>query len=99
MGTLVLQIQYESGDEVDDDNVESYVAQLLNKFMQNIMRIMHRGRYRCPFDTSEPRDGDLQSLRQHANELSISGSTLLIKANHRALKQYLDGQFEAGPAN
>lgn len=77
---------------MDSDNEDSYIAKILEKLQDGTLKIiLHGNRYKCPWD-NKPKDRVEASLLQHATSLSTIGNTARIRANHKALMMYLQGQ-------
>jgi hypothetical protein len=81
-------VQYDSQDSsesVDSRNIGSFKTKLLQKLDAGAFPFKKRGKYFCPWHKVKPRDGKLNSLRQHCEELSQTGTSKQIRAEHHGL--------------
>jgi hypothetical protein len=74
---------------VDSRNIASFWTKLLKKLDAGDLPFKKRGRYFCPWHKVKPRDGKLDSLRQHCEELAHSGTSKQIRAEHQGLLMVL----------
>jgi hypothetical protein len=91
-------VQYdsqESAESVDNRNIESFKRNVLKKLEDGSLRFKKRGRFYCPWHMAKPKDGMLGSLKQHAKELSVTGTSEKIRAQHALLLQVLAGEGDA----
>jgi hypothetical protein len=91
-------VQYDSQDSaesVDNRNLESFESNVLKKLEDGTLCFKKRGRFYCPWHMAKPKDGVLGSLRQHAKELSRTGTSKKIRAQHALLLQVLAGEGDA----
>ncbi|KAM0911405.1 hypothetical protein ACQ4PT_013485 [Festuca glaucescens] len=84
--------EYNTNDEVDEGNFESYVQRQIKRFQSRKVKILHRGKYVCPFCPCKVKDGELASLEMHAMDTRHSAREWQGKADHEAL-----GRFVLGP--
>ncbi|KAM0875404.1 hypothetical protein ACQ4PT_036801 [Festuca glaucescens] len=88
----VVPCEYETDDDVDEDNFESYVQRQLKRFHARELNIMKRGKYVCPFCPCKVRDGELASLEMHAMDTRHSARERQGKADHEALGRFVMGR-------
>ncbi|KAM0843721.1 hypothetical protein ACQ4PT_057525 [Festuca glaucescens] len=88
----VMPCEYETDDDVGEDNFESYMQKQLKRFQARELNIMKRGKYVCPFCPCKVKDGELASLEMHAMDTHHSARERQGKADHEAL-----GRFVLGP--
>ncbi|XBI59709.1 hypothetical protein VPH35_040729 [Triticum aestivum] len=85
--------EYESGDDVDEGNVESFEEKVVLKIRTQGPGMYHNWRtekYRCPFCSKpKPRSGLLEHLMEHCRATSISSDEYKIRAEHSALLKVL----------
>ena len=86
-------MQYESGDDVVEGNVESFEEKEVLKIRAQGPGMYHNWRtekYRCPFCSKpKPRSGLLEHLMEHCRATSISSDEYKIRAQHSALLKVL----------
>jgi hypothetical protein len=85
-------VQYDSQDScesVDSRNIASFWTKLLKKLDAGDLPFKKRGRYFCPWHKVKPRNGMLDSLRKHCEELAHTGSSKQIRAEHQGLLMVL----------
>jgi hypothetical protein len=85
-------VQYDSQDSsesVDSRNIGSFWTKLLKKLDVGDLPFKKMGRYFCPWHKVKPRDGKLDSLRQHCKELAHTGTSKQIRAEHQGLPMVL----------
>ncbi|KAK1653782.1 hypothetical protein QYE76_071587 [Lolium multiflorum] len=58
--------EYNTDDDVDEDNFESYVQRQVKGFESRILKTLRRGRHACPFCPYKVKDGLMASLEMHA---------------------------------
>jgi hypothetical protein len=63
----------------------SFKRKLLEKLHNGDLPFKKRGKYFCPWHRSKPKGGKLDHLRQHAEELAITGTSRQIRAEHYGL--------------
>jgi hypothetical protein len=81
-------VQYDSQDSsesVDSRNIGSFKTKLMQKLDAGAFPFKKRGKYFCPWHKVKPRDGKLNSLRQHCEELAHTGTSKQIRAEHHGL--------------
>ncbi|KAK1663104.1 hypothetical protein QYE76_051263 [Lolium multiflorum] len=88
---LVRWLKYNTDDEVDEDNFESYVQRQLKRFESRKLKTLHRGRHVCPFCPCKVKDGLLASLEMHAMGTRHSVREWQGKADHKALPRFVLG--------
>jgi hypothetical protein len=74
---------------VDSRNIGSFKRKLLEKLEVGNLPFKKRGKYFCPWHKVKPRDGKLNSLRQHCEELAHTGTSKQIRAEHQGLLMVL----------
>jgi hypothetical protein len=84
-------LQYNTDDDVDEDNFESYVQRQVKGFESRILKTVRRGRHACPFCPCKVKDGALASLEMHAMDTRDSAREWQGKADHEALARFLLG--------
>ncbi|KAK1668476.1 hypothetical protein QYE76_056635 [Lolium multiflorum] len=77
--------EYNTDDDVDEDNFESYVQRQVKGFESRILKTVRRGRHACPFCPCKVKDGLLNSLEMHAMDTRHSAREWQGMANHEAL--------------
>nr|XP_051189929.1 uncharacterized protein LOC127303213 [Lolium perenne] len=77
--------EYNTDDDVDEDNFKSYVQRQVKGFESRILKTVRRGRHACPFSPCKVKDGALASLEMHAMDTSDSAREWQGKADHEAL--------------
>jgi hypothetical protein len=84
-------VQYDSGDEVDHTNVESFIEKEVQKIRDKGLSCYYKGgKFKCPYCTKpKPRDGLYEHLLDHARASSVSGDDPKIRAQHAALVKAL----------
>ena len=86
-------MQYESGDDVVEGNVESFEEKVVLKIRAQGPGMYHNWRtekYRCPFCSKpKPRSGLLEHLMEHCRATSISSHDYRIIGQHSALLKVL----------
>ena len=86
-------MQYQSGDDVVEGNVESFEEkEVLKISAQGSARYYNRrsDKYRCPYcSRPKPRSGLLEHLMEHCRATSISSDEYKIRAQHSALHKVL----------
>ena len=86
-------MQYESGDDVVEGNVESFEEKEVLKIRaQGSARYYNwrSDKYRCPYcSRPKPRSGLLEHLMEHCRATSISSDEYKIRAQHSALHKVL----------
>ncbi|KAE8766711.1 hypothetical protein D1007_62035 [Hordeum vulgare] len=85
--------EYNSGDDVEDGNKESFVEKEAQKIREKgTAAYFRRGMFRCPYCTTKPkpRDGVYEHLMSHACGLSRSADqNIKTRAEHVALLKAL----------
>ncbi|KAE8777738.1 hypothetical protein D1007_49451 [Hordeum vulgare] len=85
--------EYNSGDDVEDDNKESFIEKEAQKIREKgKATYFRRGMFRCPYRTTKPkpRDGVYEHLMSHARGLSRSADQdIKTRAEHAALLKAL----------
>uniref|UniRef100_A0A8I6YNN7 Zinc finger-XS domain-containing protein n=1 Tax=Hordeum vulgare subsp. vulgare TaxID=112509 RepID=A0A8I6YNN7_HORVV len=85
--------EYNSGDDVEDGNKESFIEKEAQKIRENgKAAYFRRGMFRCPYCTTKPkpRDGVYEHLMSHARGLSRSADQdIKTRAEHAALLKAL----------
>ncbi|KAE8789690.1 hypothetical protein D1007_36120 [Hordeum vulgare] len=85
--------EYNSGDDVEDDNKESFIEKEAQKIRdKGKAAYFRRGMFRCPYCTTKPkpRDGVYEHLMSHAHGLSRSADQdIKARAEHAALLKAL----------
>ena len=86
-------MQYESGDDVVEGNVESFKEKEVLKIRAQGPGMYYNWRnekYRCPYCSgAKPRSGLLEHLMEHCRATSISSHEYKIRAQHSALLKVL----------
>ena len=86
-------MQYESGDDVVEGNVESFEEKVVQKIRAQGSGMYYNWRtdkYRCPYcSRPKPRSGLLEHLMEHCRATSISSDEYKIRAQHSALHKVL----------
>ncbi|XP_047057168.1 uncharacterized protein LOC124663518 [Lolium rigidum] len=83
--------EYNTDDDVDEDNFESYVQRQVKGFESRILKTVRRGKHACPFCPCKVKDGALASLEMHAMDTRNSAPEWQGKADHEALARFLLG--------
>ncbi|KAE8790644.1 hypothetical protein D1007_35067 [Hordeum vulgare] len=85
--------EYNSGDDVEDGNKESFIEKEAQKIREKgKAAYFRRGMFRCPYCTTKPkpRDGIYEHLMSHARGLSRSADQdIKTRAEHAALLKAL----------
>uniref|UniRef100_A0A8I6Y6G4 Zinc finger-XS domain-containing protein n=1 Tax=Hordeum vulgare subsp. vulgare TaxID=112509 RepID=A0A8I6Y6G4_HORVV len=85
--------EYNSGDDVEDGNKESFIEKEAQKIREKgKVANFRRGMFRCPYCTTKPkpRDGVYEHLMSHERGLSRSANQdIKIRAEHAALLKAL----------
>ncbi|XBH62160.1 hypothetical protein VPH35_116445 [Triticum aestivum] len=85
--------EYESGDDVDEGNVESFEEKEVQKIRAQGSAMYYNWRkdkYRCPYcSKAKPRSGLQEHLMEHCQATSISSHDYKISAQHSALHKVL----------
>ncbi|XBI59584.1 hypothetical protein VPH35_040618 [Triticum aestivum] len=85
--------EYESGDDVDEGNVESFEEKEVQKIRAQGSAMYYNWRkdkYRCPYCSKpKPRSGLQEHLMQHCRATSTSSHDYKISAQHSALHKVL----------
>ncbi|KAE8797415.1 putative LRR receptor-like serine/threonine-protein kinase [Hordeum vulgare] len=84
--------EYNSGDDVEVDNKESFIEKEAQKIRENgKVAYFRRGMFRCPYCTTKPkpRDGIYEHLMSHARGLSRSADDIKTRAEHASLLKAL----------
>ncbi|KAE8771333.1 putative LRR receptor-like serine/threonine-protein kinase [Hordeum vulgare] len=84
--------EYNSGDDVEDGNKESFIEKEAQKIREKgNAAYFRRGMFRCPYCTTKPkpRDGIYEHLMSHARGLSRSAEDIKTRAGHAALLKAL----------
>ncbi|KAE8817376.1 putative LRR receptor-like serine/threonine-protein kinase [Hordeum vulgare] len=84
--------EYNSGDDVEDGNKESFIEKEDQKIREKgKAAYFRRGMFRCPYCTTKPkpRDGIYEHLMSHARGLSRSADDMKTRAEHAALLKAL----------
>ncbi|KAE8812137.1 putative LRR receptor-like serine/threonine-protein kinase [Hordeum vulgare] len=85
--------EYNSGDDVEDGNKESFIEKEAQKIREKgKAAYFRRGMFRCPYCTTKPkpRDGVYEHLMSHARSLSQSADQdIKTRAEHAALLKAL----------
>ncbi|XBI06264.1 hypothetical protein VPH35_134302 [Triticum aestivum] len=85
--------EYESGDDVDEGNVESFEEKEVQKIRAQGSAMYYNWRkdkYRCPYCSKpKPRSGLQEHLMEHCRATSISSHDYKISAQHSALHKVL----------
>ncbi|KAE8815059.1 lrr receptor-like serine threonine-protein kinase [Hordeum vulgare] len=88
-----LCVEYNSGDDVEDDNKDSFIEKEARKIREKgKAAYFRRGMFRCPYCTTKPkpRDGIYEHLMSHARGLSWSADQdIKTRAEHAALLKAL----------
>ncbi|KAM0912332.1 hypothetical protein ACQ4PT_012847 [Festuca glaucescens] len=87
----VVPCEYDTDDDVDLDNFESYVQRQLKRFQSCELKITKREKYVCPFCPCKVMDGELPSLEMHAMDTLHSAPEMQGKADHKALGRFVLG--------
>ena len=86
-------MQYESGDDVVEGNVESFEEKVVQKIRAQGSAMYYNWRtdkYRCPYcSRHRPRSGLLEHLMEHCRATSINSDEYKIRAQHSALHKVL----------
>ncbi|KAE8813433.1 hypothetical protein D1007_09437 [Hordeum vulgare] len=89
-----LCVHYNSGDDVEDGNKESFIEKEAQKIREKgKAAYFKRGMFRCPYCTTKPkpRDGVYEHLMSHARGLSRSADQdIKTRAEHAAILKALD---------
>ena len=87
-------MQYESGDDVDEGNVESFEEKEVQKIRAQGSAMYYNWRkdkYRCRYCSKpKPRSGLQEHLMEHCRATSISSHDYKIGAQHSALHKVLN---------
>uniref|UniRef100_A0A8I6WH40 Zinc finger-XS domain-containing protein n=1 Tax=Hordeum vulgare subsp. vulgare TaxID=112509 RepID=A0A8I6WH40_HORVV len=84
--------EYNSGDDVEDGNNESFIEKEAQKTREKgKAAYFKRGMFRCPYCTTKPKpkDGIYEHLMSHARGLSTSAADIKTRAEHAALLKAL----------
>ncbi|KAE8774422.1 hypothetical protein D1007_53194 [Hordeum vulgare] len=84
--------EYNSGDDVEDDNKESFIEKEAQKIREKgKAAYFKRGMFRCPYCTTKPKpkDGIYEHLMSRACGLSTSAADIKTRAEHAALLKAL----------
>ncbi|KAE8783323.1 hypothetical protein D1007_43226 [Hordeum vulgare] len=84
--------EYNSGDDVEDDNKESFIEKEAQKIREKgKAAYFKRGMFRCPYCTTKPkpRDEIYEHLMSHARSLSRSAEDIKSRAEHAAILKAL----------
>uniref|UniRef100_A0A8I6WQX1 Zinc finger-XS domain-containing protein n=1 Tax=Hordeum vulgare subsp. vulgare TaxID=112509 RepID=A0A8I6WQX1_HORVV len=84
--------EYNSGDDVEDGNKESFIEKEAQKIREKgKAAYFKRGMFRCPYCTTKPKpkDGIYEHLMSHARGLSTSAADIKTRAEHAALLKAL----------
>uniref|UniRef100_A0A8I7B7F2 Zinc finger-XS domain-containing protein n=1 Tax=Hordeum vulgare subsp. vulgare TaxID=112509 RepID=A0A8I7B7F2_HORVV len=84
--------EYNSGDDVEDDNKESFIEKEAQKIREKgKAAYFRRGMFTCPYCTTKPkpRDGIYEHLMSHARGLSRSAEDIKTRAEYAALLKAL----------
>ena len=86
----------ESEDPLDSDDENAYMWTVFSEFHHT--DVLVNGTFKCPFD-EKPRDGEKDTLIEHAIATSVYGDTRRTRAKHMALKIYMMGptSHQEGP--
>ena len=84
----------ESEEPLDSDDENAYVWKIFSEFRHT--DVVVNGAFKCPFD-EKPRDGEKDTLIEHAIATSVYGDTRRTRAKHMALKIYMMGPNNEGP--
>ncbi|XBI61802.1 hypothetical protein VPH35_042545 [Triticum aestivum] len=88
-----VDLQYQSGDDVVEGNVESFEEKEVLKIRAQGSAMYYNWRtnkYRCPYcRRPKPRSGMLEHLMEHCRATSISSHEYKIRAQHSALHKVL----------
>ncbi|KAM0841306.1 hypothetical protein ACQ4PT_059138 [Festuca glaucescens] len=82
---------YNTDDEVEEDNFESYVQRQYNKFQDGQLKITKRGKCFCTFCPYKVNQGNMNSLEMHAMDTRHYGKNMQSKGDHQALAKFLLG--------
>ena len=86
-------MQYQSGDDVVEGNVESFEEKEVVKIRaQGAVRYYNwrSDKYRCPYcSRPKPRSGLLEHLMEHCRATSIASHDYKIRAQHSVLHKVL----------
>ncbi|KAE8772087.1 putative LRR receptor-like serine/threonine-protein kinase [Hordeum vulgare] len=88
--------EYNSGDDVEDGNKESFIEKEAQKIREKgKAAYFRRGMFRCPYCTTKPkpRDGIYEHLMSHARGLSQSADNIKTRAEHAALLKALGCRY------
>ncbi|KAE8815117.1 lrr receptor-like serine threonine-protein kinase [Hordeum vulgare] len=83
---------YNSGDNVEDGNKESFIQKEAQKIRdKGKASYFKRGKFMCPYCTIKPKpnDGFYEHLMSHARFLSTSADDIKIRAEHASLLKAL----------
>uniref|UniRef100_A0A8I7B8W6 Zinc finger-XS domain-containing protein n=1 Tax=Hordeum vulgare subsp. vulgare TaxID=112509 RepID=A0A8I7B8W6_HORVV len=84
--------EYNSGDDVEDGNKESFIEKEAQKIRKKgKAAYFKRGMFRCPYCTTKPKpkDGICEHLMSHARGLATSAADIKTRAEHAALLKAL----------
>ncbi|KAE8806222.1 hypothetical protein D1007_17653 [Hordeum vulgare] len=84
--------EYNSGDDVEDGNKESFIEKEAQKIRKKgKAAYFKRGMFRCPYCTTKakPKDEIYEHLMSHARGLSTSAADIKTRAEHAALLKAL----------
>ncbi|KAI5016119.1 hypothetical protein ZWY2020_005970 [Hordeum vulgare] len=84
--------EYNSGDNVEDGNKESFIQKEAQKIRdKGKASYFKRGKFMCPYCTIKPKpnDGFYEHLMSHARFLSTSADDIKIRAEHASLLKAL----------
>ena len=86
-------MQYQSGDDVVEGNVESFEEKVVQKIRAQGFAMYYNWRtdkYRCPYcSRQKPRSRLLEHLMEHCRATSISSDEYKIRAQHSSLHKVL----------
>ncbi|KAE8775799.1 hypothetical protein D1007_51644 [Hordeum vulgare] len=84
--------EYNSGDDVEDGNIESFIEKEAQKIRKKGKAAYYkRGMFRCPYCTTKPKlkDGIYEHLISHVRGLATSDADIKTRAEHAALLKAL----------
>ncbi|KAI5009361.1 hypothetical protein ZWY2020_011498 [Hordeum vulgare] len=84
--------EYNSGDDVEDGNKESFIEKEAQKVRKKGKAAYYkRGMFRCPYCTTKPKpkDGVYEHLMSHARGLATSAADIKTREEHAALLKAL----------
>ena len=86
-------MQYESGDDVVEGNVESFEEKVVLKIRAQGSGMYHNWqtkKFRCPYySRPKPMSGLLEHLMEHCRATSVSSDDYKIRAQHSALLRFM----------